>query len=54
MRKRNSRILDEAYETARGLHRPGLISKRRMSEFEALGTVSVAAHTKVYQLSGVT
>lgn len=34
--KRNSRILDEMHETARGLHRAGLISKRRMGEFEAL------------------
>ncbi|MCG5513797.1 hypothetical protein [Ectothiorhodospira shaposhnikovii] len=34
--KRNSRILDEMHETARGLHGAGLISKRRMGEFEAL------------------
>ncbi|HLR13312.1 MAG TPA: type II toxin-antitoxin system RelE/ParE family toxin, partial [Burkholderiaceae bacterium] len=34
--KRNSRILDEMHETARGLHSAGLISKRRMGEFEAL------------------
>ena len=34
--KRNSRILDEMRETARGLHDAGLISKRRMREFEAL------------------
>lgn len=34
--KRNSRILDEMHETARGLHGSGLISKRRMGEFEAL------------------
>jgi putative transcriptional regulator len=31
-----SRILDEMHETARGLHRSGLISKRRMGEFDAL------------------
>ena len=31
--KRNSRILDEMHETARGLHSVGLISKRRMGEF---------------------
>ncbi len=34
--KRKSRILDELHETARGLHGAGLISKRRMSEFDAL------------------
>ncbi|TVR63972.1 MAG: DNA-binding transcriptional regulator [Candidatus Competibacteraceae bacterium] len=34
--KRKSRILDEMHETARGLHGAGLISKRRMGEFEAL------------------
>jgi putative transcriptional regulator len=34
--KRNSRILDEMHETARGLHGVGLISKRRMGEFDAL------------------
>ena len=34
--KRDSRILDEMHETARGLHGVGLISKRRMGEFDAL------------------
>ena len=34
--KRKSRILEEVHETARGLHRAGLITKRRMSEFDAL------------------
>jgi putative transcriptional regulator len=34
--KRNSRIMDEMHETASGLHNAGLISKRRMGEFEAL------------------
>ena len=34
--KRKSRILDEMHETARGLHGVGLISKRRMGEFDAL------------------
>lgn len=34
--KRNSRILGEMHETARGLHGAGLISKRRMGEYEAL------------------
>lgn len=39
--KRNSRILDEMHETARGLHSAGLISKRRMGEFEALCNLDV-------------
>lgn len=34
--KRKSRILEEMHETARGLHDAGLISKRRMGEFDAL------------------
>ena len=34
--KRKSRILDEMHETAHGLHGAGLISKRRMGEFDAL------------------
>jgi putative transcriptional regulator len=34
--KRKSRILGEMHETARGLHGAGLISRRRMGEFEAL------------------
>jgi putative transcriptional regulator len=34
--KRKSRILHEMHETARGLHGAGLISKRRMGEFDAL------------------
>lgn len=34
--KPKSRILDEVHETARGLHSAGLISKRRMGEFDAL------------------
>ena len=36
MSKRKSRILEEVHETALGLHDAGLISKRRMGEFEAL------------------
>ncbi len=39
--KNKSRILDEMHETARGLHSAGLISKRRMSEFEALRHLDV-------------
>jgi putative transcriptional regulator len=34
--KRKSRILDEMHETARGMRSSGLISKRRMAEFDAL------------------
>lgn len=34
--KRKSRILEEMHETARELHSAGLISKRRMAEFDAL------------------
>ena len=34
--KRNSRLLGEVHEMARGLHRAGVISKRRMGEFDAL------------------
>lgn len=33
---RKSRILSEMHQTARGLHGVGLISKRRMGEFDAL------------------
>ncbi len=39
--KSKSRILDEMHETARGLHGAGLISKRRMGEFEALRRLDV-------------
>ena len=34
--KRKSRILGEMHETVSGLHRAGLITKRRMGEFDAL------------------
>ncbi len=34
--KRKSRILEEMHETARGLHKAGLIDKRRIREFDAL------------------
>jgi putative transcriptional regulator len=34
--KRKSRILDEVHETALGLHSAGIITKRRMSEFDVL------------------
>ena len=39
--ERNSRIIDEMRETARGLHDAGLISKRRMGEFAALCNLEV-------------
>ena len=39
--KRKSRILDEMHQTATGLHRAGLISKRRMGEFDALCRLEV-------------
>ncbi|MCL5967891.1 MAG: DNA-binding transcriptional regulator [Betaproteobacteria bacterium] len=35
------RILDEMHQTARGLHGAGLISKRRMAEFDALCQLGV-------------
>lgn len=38
---RSSRILDEVLEVAQGLHGAGLISIRRMSEFEAFGRLEV-------------
>lgn len=34
--KRKSQIIQEMHETARGLDQAGLISKRRMREFDAL------------------
>ena len=40
---RKSRILQEVHETAEGLHGTGLISKRRMGEFDALCHLDVAA-----------
>jgi putative transcriptional regulator len=43
--KRSSRILDEMHETAQGLHGSGLISKRRMGEFDVL------CHLDVHELS---
>ena len=39
--KRKSRILEEMHETARELHGAGIISKRRMGEFEALCNLNV-------------
>jgi putative transcriptional regulator len=39
--KRKSRIIEEMHETARGLHKIGLIDKRRMGEFDALCGLAV-------------
>ncbi len=39
--KRKSRILAEVHETATGLNNAGLISKRRMAEFDALCNLEV-------------
>lgn len=41
MTSRKPRILDEMHETVSGLHDVGLISKRRMGEFEALSQLDV-------------
>ena len=38
---RTSRILAEVHETATGLHRAGVISKRRMHEYEALSNLAI-------------
>lgn len=40
-RKRKSRIIDEMHETVHGLRSAGLISKRRMGEFDALCNLDV-------------
>ena len=50
--KRKSRILDEVQESAKDLHDAGLISKRRMAEFEALCNLEVKdiSPTKIRQL----
>jgi putative transcriptional regulator len=42
---RNSRILDEMHETARGLYEAGLIDKRRMLEYDALCLAPVPAYS---------
>lgn len=43
--KRKSRIIEELHETVRGLHKAGLISKRRMREFDALCHLDVKEMT---------
>ncbi len=40
-KKRDSRIIEEMLDTARGLQGAGLITKRRMGEFEALSHLEV-------------
>ena len=40
---RKSRILAEVHETAAGLHQAGVISKRRMHEYDALRRLAVPA-----------
>ena len=40
---RKSRILAEVHESASGLHRAGVISKRRMREYDALSNLAVPA-----------
>lgn len=40
---RKSRILAEVHESASGLHRAGVISKRRMHEYDALSNLAVRA-----------
>jgi len=39
-RARNIRIIEEARETARGLHAAGVIDKRRMREYETFSLIS--------------
>lgn len=39
--RRKCRILEEMHETAQGLRRAGLISRRRMGEFEVLCDLEV-------------
>lgn len=43
--KNKSRIIGEMHETALGLHRIGLIDKRRMLEFEAFRELKVGEMT---------
>ncbi|MDP2284613.1 MAG: helix-turn-helix domain-containing protein [Pseudohongiella sp.] len=40
--RQSSRILDEVLEAAHGLHAAGLISKRRMREFEAFSRLEIS------------
>jgi putative transcriptional regulator len=40
-KQRKSRILDEVHQTARGMHGAGLISKRRMAEYDSLCNLAV-------------
>ena len=40
-KKETSRILEAVHETARDLHAAGVISKRRMKEYDSLCLISV-------------
>ena len=44
-KKENSPILDAVHETARDLHAAGLISKRRMKDYDALCLVPVPEYS---------
>ena len=44
-KKETSRILDAVHETARDLHGAGLVSKRRMKDYDALCLVPVPEYT---------
>jgi len=44
-KKFDSRIIDEMHETARGLHRIGLIDKRRMNELDAFRHLDIQEMT---------
>ena len=41
-KKTRSRALEEMHETARGLHKAGVITKRRMQEYDALCNLEIA------------
>lgn len=41
MKTHNSRLLDELQETATGLHKAGVISARRMNEYQQLRNLEV-------------
>ncbi|MDZ7640938.1 MAG: transcriptional regulator [Desulfurivibrio sp.] len=44
-KKNRSRALEEMHETARGLHKAGVITKRRMKEYDALCNLEIAEIT---------
>ncbi|MDF1614361.1 hypothetical protein [Desulfurivibrio dismutans] len=45
-KKTRSRALEEMHETARGLHKAGVITKRRMQEYDALCNLENTAMKK--------